>query len=372
MIKFSDSKPLTLGVEVELQILDRDTFDLTPKISEVLSRVPWSHVHRIKPEIMEVMLEINTGICGSAQDVEKDLDSTYKLLQQIGEETKTCFASTGTHPFAHYSEKDIYPSARYRELIDRNQWIARRLMIFGVHVHIGMKSADHCISFNNLIMRYLPVLLALSSSSPYWHGEDTGLASCRVAIFESSPTAGFPYLFNTWNEFTQFIEMIIRAKSIRSIKDLWWDVRPSPGYGTLEIRICDGLASLADLTAIVAFIHALAHWLDSKIIEGHIVNPSKEWLYRDNKWRASRHGLKAVLIVDQEGNNKAIKDFALELLDQLKPHIHSLGYQHYIDHLTKNMMVKTSADRQREIFKKTGSLVEVSRFNSQEFLKRLQ
>ena len=253
--EFRNNGVLTLGVELELQIIDAASGALAPKADELLKALkPES---KVKPELYRDMIELNTSVCGDANEVAADLAATLDRMIAEGEKIGITFASTGSHPVSGYSDSDIYPAERYNDLIDRNQWLTRRWKVYGLHVHIGMESGDECIRFNNFFMRLLPHLLALSSSAPFWQNQDTGLATCRPTTYEALPTAGLPYFVHSWSEFEALCATLRKAKAISSLKDLWWDVRPSPGFGTLEIRVCDSPATLAETVAIVAFIHAL-------------------------------------------------------------------------------------------------------------------
>lgn len=211
---------LTLGAELELQIVDAETFALTSKAEDLLKALKTQP--KIKPELYLDMIELNTGICQDANEVESDLGKTLDLLTTEGEKIGVSFASAGSHPTSRYSDSDIYPAERYNDLIDRNQWLTRRWKVYGLHVHIGMGSGDECIRFNNFFMRFLPHLLALSSSAPFWQSYDTGLATCRPTIYEALPTAGLPYFVQSWNEFTALCDTLRKAKAITSLKDLWW------------------------------------------------------------------------------------------------------------------------------------------------------
>jgi len=253
-------------------------------------------------------------------------------------------------------------------LIDKNKWIAQRLAIFGLHVHIGMKDGDSCVKFNNFFLHFLPHFLGLSASSPFWQGYDTGLVSSRATIFESSPTAGHPCRVDNWIEFANLYEALTKCKAIGTLKDLWWDIKPSLEYGTLEIRICDGLNTLDELLAIVAFIHALAHWYnDNNNNEFMRTLSPPMWLIRENKWRATRYGLNADLITDIEGNSTSLRENILSWIDKLKPYIDSLDYSKYMDTIKNICQKGTSATRQARVFAETNSIIEISKYNCKEF-----
>jgi glutamate---cysteine ligase / carboxylate-amine ligase len=364
-IVFQSNGVLTLGVEIELQVVDPKTLNLTSKADRLLK--VGSHLKALKAEIYQSMLEINTLKCKDVHEVNKDLSESFNALQTLGKGEGVRFATTGCHPYSRYADNLLTESPRYRELIDRNQWITRRITIFGMHVHLGMKSGDDCIRFNNFFLHFMPHLLALSGSSPFWQGEDTGLASCRPSIFEALPTAGQPYQVRNWREFEHLYDTLKKCDAIRSLKDLWWDMRPSPGYGTLEIRICDGPATLAEASAITAYIHLLAHWFKDNGSWIDQVPPPPRWLARENKWRAMRHGLEALLVANPDGETKPIRQDIEEWLTKLAPYESAMNYQAHVKTLREILARGNSSERQRVVFAATGSLQEVVRHNIEEF-----
>lgn len=360
------AEELTLGVEVELQLMDKDSLNLIPRAEELLAAL--ADNPKVKPEFYLSTIEANTGICRDVQAVAADLEPTLQAIMQAADARGIALATTGCHPFARWADCRIAESERYQELIDRNQWLTRRMTVYGLHVHIGLKSGDDCIRYNNFFMHMLPHLLALSASSPFWQGEDTGLSSCRPTTYEAHPTAGQPYSgVHNWADFEKLYRTLKACGSIRSLKDLWWDLRPSPGFGTLEIRVCDGLPSLQGTLAITAFIHTLAHWFrDHGDWMAHVPRPAS-WIARENKWRVMRHGLEAELVMDNEGTTKPIRQDTEEWLDKLAPYITRLGYKPYIATLREILEHGTSSERQRRVHRETGSLSAVAQYNNDEF-----
>lgn len=366
LLEFAKSEPYTLGVEVELQIVDRDTHELSPKAPQLISR--WGDSPKVQPEIFQSMLEMSTGICRSAAEAERDLRATAVPLLALAREHGVRFISTGTHPTARWQDRKIFPSDRYHGLIARNQWVARRLLIFGLHVHIGMPDADTCIAVQNELLRDLGLLLAISTSSPYWQGQLTGLASSRVTVFEASPTAGSPVMIRSWQEFSTLVETLKRAHAITSLKDLWWDIRPSPRYGTVEIRVCDGLASIRETCAIVALAQALAKRAGARVAAGKGRTHPAEWRIRDNKWRASRHGMEAEYVTEDDGSTEPIRSYLLRTLDELQRDGFAEGSEAYFEELRAiGNGAPTSADRQRALYGKTENFVAVTRALADEF-----
>lgn len=358
-IPFTPSNSLTLGVELELQLIDPKTLDLSPRSIELLNEIG-DHPF-IVPEVMQSMLEIKTDICQNVQQAELQLQDLLKIIKKASDKIGLAFACAGTHPTAKHWERKIYPLPRYQELIDRNQFISRRLIIFGMHVHIGMKDGQQCIDFMNEFLYEIPILLALSASSPFWEGIDTGLASSRITIFEAIPTGGHPCQMKSWEDFENLIHVLTKAKSIKSYKDIWWDLRPSPGYGTLEIRICDGMPTLKENMANVALIHCLASYYQDQHQNGIKREILPDWLIRENKWRASRHGLEADLVTSINGDSSSLKELTLKLVERLNPYFIKFGYAEYEAMILHTLKGFTSYQRQKAVFKDSNDLNEVTK-----------
>lgn len=339
-LAFNKNPHLSIGVEIEIQVVDPVTGDLKPSAPIILQKIKTDYKNpHIKSELFQSMLEIDTPICANAHEISHSLTDSLSLARKVAEEFHCQIMMAGTHPFAHYSERLLTPSSRYHDLVDRNQWITRRLQIFGLHIHLGMKSGEHAIAMNNALCHYLPMLLALSASSPFWNKMDTGLASSRITFFEAIPTGGHPYLLNSWTEFEQLVEKLIFSRSIKSIKDLWWDIRPNTEYGTIEVRIADCPPTLQETTALVSFVHCLATFLDEEIMAGRKFSPPPEWILRENKWRASRHGIQCDLITNLEGGSFPFKDvwqLTRKNLDSSCKKYHYEDFFNFIDLMIKN------------------------------------
>lgn len=355
---FATSEPLTLGVELELQLVDWRSYDLVPAAPRILSTLG-SKTERIKPEIFRAMIEINTGICRDVADVRRDLVQSLRHLHEAAAAHGVEVVSAGTHPFGLHSERLFYPSDRYAQLLERNAWIARRLLIFGLHVHVGMRSGDHAIATMNALSRYLGHLLALSASSPFWAGEDTGLASSRITIFEAIPTAGTPPSFDSWADLEAFASKMVASGSVGSMKDFWWDIRPSPGFGTLEVRICDSPATLDEILSIVALVQCLAAAADDRIEAGERQAAPPAWLLRENKWRAARHGLDAAVLVDDEARSVRLRDHIPELVRSLDAVARRHRCERELAQLVNMLERGTASERQRAVRGRTHSLPAV-------------
>ncbi len=366
-MEFKQNKsPFTLGVEWELQVLDSSGYHLTPKALAILDGIKDPHFVK---ELFQSTLEINTDVCGDVHDVRRNFESFLPMLNPFRERMGVCFASTGTHPVSHFMDRLITPTRRYYEMIDRNQWLVRRMAVYGLHIHLGMLSGDHCINMQNFFLHLSPHLIALSASSPFWGGIHTGLASARLTMYESMPTAGVPYQFENWQSFERLVDSLMRAKSIQSLKDLWWDFRPSPAYGTLEIRICDSPATLAELLALTAFIHTAAHWYQDHQEEWlqHPGHTFPNWVARENKWRAMRFGLDADIVTSADGDYCSLRTSLEEWIQRLKPYYDKLGYNEYLTDLQLIINYGNSAARQTMLFQLHQHLTAVALNNIQEF-----
>jgi carboxylate-amine ligase len=365
-LQFKSSPAMSLGVEMELQVIDKKTKDLVagaPKIFEKLG----TEQTQIKPELLQAMIEINTGICDTVQKARADLSEQIQKLRVVCDELGYTLAASGSHPFARYSDRIIYPADRYKNLIDRNRWLARRLMIFGLHVHVGMRDGNHAMAMNNAMLHYLPHLLGLSASSPFWQGKDTGLASSRVTIFEALPTAGHPCTFDTWQDFRFFFDSLVASHSITSIKDIWWDIRPHPDLGTVEVRMCDGLPTLSETMSVVALVQCLFHWFDEQYENGKNFLPPAEWIVRENKWKASRFGLEAEIILNEQGKTGLLREELGRLLSTLEPFATKLGCAQEFQQIETTLKEGASYERQMKIYKKEETFIAVAESLVEEF-----
>jgi carboxylate-amine ligase len=358
---------LTLGVELEFQVIDEKSLLLTPRASEIIDQL---NQESIKPEFFQSSLEVVTGVCSAVQDAEQDFKQSLKRVSDAATALGLKISSTGTHPKGDYRDRLVTPSKRYHELMDRNQWIIRRMSVYGMHVHLAMRSGDACIRYHNFFLHFVPHLLALSASSPFWHSINTGLASARPTMYESMPTSGMPYIVKRWDQFENLYKTMVRTGSIKSMHDLWLDLRPSPALGTLELRMCDEPATLAEAMAITAYVHVLALWYEDHRQEWESKHKTlKRWIFRENKWRAIRYGLTGEMILATNKKTKFIHDDISYWLEKLEPYIKRMGYSTYLNTL-KNILTKgNSSTRQVKVFEKTNDLHAVIQHNVAEFEK---
>ncbi|WP_413290520.1 YbdK family carboxylate-amine ligase [Bdellovibrio sp. HCB337] len=366
-MQFQSSPHFTLGVEQEIQLIDPETRDLKSSSLEILTSL--GEQEKVTAEIFQSMIEVRTGICKDADEVLRDLRDTHRKLLAVAESKGVGLASSGSHPFSRYVNREVFPSERYQYLIDRNQWLARRLLIFGLHVHVGMPDGDTAIRIGNRLWRYLPLLLAMSSSSPYWDSQDTGLSSCRITVFEAIPTGGHPCMVNSWQEFVDMTAKLRKSKGIGSLKDIWWDVRPNPDFGTLELRICDIPHRIDQIAALAALVQLLAEYLHAAPM--HEMDQPEDWWVRENKWRASRHGLNASFIISRDGDTADAIDIWGQLKRELQSGIEKRNYGRYIETLDELFASGTCADAQRRIYAQRSSFIDVVDFVTSEHKKGL-
>ena len=355
---FNKSHSLTLGAELEVQVIDNKTLDLTPKSKLILDKIPQGY-SKIKSEIFQSMLELETDVCIDALEIEKDLMQSHALLNEAAKSSDLLIGSIGIHPFAKTNDRILTPgNTRYQELIENKQWIARRIAIFGLHCHVGAHSPEEGIELYRFYLSICPLLLGLSSSSPFFEGESTGLHSVRSTFFESTPAGGHPPILTSWMEFEGMMTKLMKCGAIESHKDLWWDVRPSLGYGTIEVRICDSMPTIRENVALVALIHLLGHaYLNFRDYKKW---PSlAEWSYRDNKWRALRFGTNFDFILNDEGSTIPAREYLTSLLDDFSGLAKDFGYEEYFNLLRDRMLLQTPSDRLMKIFVETGSLSKV-------------
>jgi carboxylate-amine ligase len=351
-IPFSPSERASLGVEWELELIDNESRELRSGASEILAEIcpADAPAHpKAKHELLESTVEVITGVCGTVAEAKEDLAGTVREVRKAAANLNLGLMCSGTHPFTDWATQQISPNPRYHELVESMQWLARRLQIFGVHVHVGVRAPEKVIPIVNALTNYVPHLLALSSSSPYWIGTDTGLASARSKVFESLPTAGLPYQLSGWDQFESYMHTLISTRTIQSIREVWWDIRPHPDFGTVELRICDGLPTFDEIGAIAAMSQCLVERLDRELDRGYTLPVPTSWVVRENKWRAARYGLDAEVIVDARGNVVPMKHAILDLVEDLMPTARRLDCAEELADVERIISAGASYQRQRAV-----------------------
>jgi carboxylate-amine ligase len=351
-ITFQTSKPFSLGVEIELQIVDKNNLSLVPKAPEILSMVPAELKERIKPEFIRSMIEVNTEVCTNMNQVKENLTDLIQLAEKIADANNCLLFATSLHPFARYSDQVLSSHPRYSRIMDDLQLVGRRFITQGLHVHVGMDNHEDAIRVCDNIRLFLPILLALTCSSPYYEGIDTGLHSYRAKLFEALPLAGMPDELENWDTFLEMVTLLTNTGIISDIRDLWWDVRPHPDFGTLEIRICDLPSSLNEILAIAALIQGLVVNLTES--DKHL-NPNMQVL-KSNRWQAARYGLEGRFVYPLLQKKISMQEAAGEIFTKAASAMGQLGTDHYLPVLQQIVETGTSSARQREIFNRKKDL----------------
>ncbi len=356
-VRFNSSTPFTLGVELEFQLLDQQSLNLSPMAPEILASMPADMHERIKPEFIQSMIEINTPVCHSIDDVRTSLLELTELLAVKSRAQGCMLFASSLHPFAIASEQLLSDDKRYHRIMDTLQLVGRRFITQGLHVHIGLENGETAVQVFDSIRTYLPLLLALSCSSPFYEGKDTGLHSYRVQLFEALPKAGMPAGLGSWDNFIRLCDLLTKAEIIHDTRDLWWDVRPHPDFGTIEIRICDLPGRFEDILAIVALTQALVYHLAH---QPHDSGRANLIVLQSNKWEAARYGIHGNFVDPYTIRKRGtIEDTILQLLGQLDKSIEKLGLSRYLHPLKRIMAAGTSTDRQRRIYEDTGDFRDV-------------
>ena len=356
-IPFNASERTSLGIEWELMLVDRESRELASGAAEILSGIRpegESEHPAAKHELFQSIIEVITGICSPGPEATADLARTIELLRPEVERAGLALMCAGTHPFTDWQTQQISPSDRYQKLINDMQWLARRLQIVGVHVHVGVRNPDKAVYFVNALTAYVPHLLALSASSPFWKGSDTGLASARSKVFEGLPTAGLPFMLDDWAEFELYMDTLIKTRTIASIKEVWWDIRPHPDFGTVELRICDGLPTLTEVGMVAAISQCLIEMFDRELDKGYTLPRPKQWVVRENKWRAARHGMDAHIITGEDNTLVPVRDALHELVQDLSPTAERLGCLEELQHVQAVVDGGASYERQRAVAAASG------------------
>ncbi|MBB4933978.1 carboxylate-amine ligase [Lipingzhangella halophila] len=362
-IEFNASERATIGVEWELQLVDVHTRHLRQEAQQVLGALPdlsaASDSPPLRHELMQSTVEVVTGICETVEEVTTDLAGTVARLQEALDPRQLAPICAGTHPLDDWRDQAFAPGQRYGELIDQMQWLVRRILTFGVHVHVGVRSREKAVPIVNALAKYLPHFLALTASSPFWSGHDTGLVSSRSIIFGALPTAGPPPRLRDWPTFEEYMATLIRAGTISSIKEVWWDIRPHPDFGTIEIRMFDGIPTLREVGMAAALSQSIVRLFDQQIDRGYGLPSPPTWVVNDNKWRATRYGLDARVITDENGSTAPLRDDVYELLRELEPVAHRLGCAEDLDVAWEVLDKGASYERQRAIIDQGGTLNDV-------------
>lgn len=350
---FHANKEPTVGVELELQLVDDKNYALKSGILDLLKTIGEDQLW-LKSELMQSYVEVNTGVCRTIGDVRHDLTGKLAQLYEACRAHQMKILWAGSHPFSPWMDQEITPSKRYYELVELMQDTARRIVTFGMHVHVGVDSGDKAVMVVDRLMRYLSTLLALSVNSPFWVGRRTGLHSQRIKIMEQLPAAGTPPYLRNYSEYCWLVNQSIQSGFINSIQDIWWDARPHPRFGTVEIRIFDLPRNLEDVLALAALTQCLVVALSDQIDNGVYQYDIHPIVVRQNKWKAVRYGIRADLIDPVTHKTVPVRDMVFFLFEKLKPYAQQLNCIQELNHIITMIDHSSGAEHQLELYEKYG------------------
>jgi len=327
-IEFAASKRSTVGIEWELACIDHASGELTPAGPEVLARLgdDQDRQPQVTGELLTNTVELVSAPHARVGSAVDDLRRMVERVREVTDPLGVDLMCAGTHPFSQWFQQEVTPGKeRYATLIDRTQWWGRQMMIWGVHMHLGIEDRRKALPIINGLLPYYPHFQAISASSPFWAGEATGYASSRTMLFQQLPTAGLPPQLGAWSEYEGLVADLTHVGVIDDHSELRWDLRPSPKWGTVEIRFCDGLSTTAEVASVAALAQCLVEELSQKLDRGEELPTLQPWYVRENKWRAARYGMDAIIILDAEGNETLVTDDLRTILERLTPIADALG-----------------------------------------------
>ncbi|CAN7304947.1 glutamate--cysteine ligase [Microbacterium sp. LjRoot45] len=321
-VPFATSARSSVGLEWELMLADPETGDLAPRAPELLPELEERTRHErytVTGELLTNTVEVTSGVGDTVAAAVDDIADAIAQVRTLTDPRGIELLCAGSHPFAQWYDQQVTDKTRYHNLIERTQWWGRNMMIWGIHVHVGVDDVTKVLPIINALSVYLPHLQALSASSPFWAGERTGYASNRALVFQQLPTAGLPWPLTEWSEFEGYLEDMVRTGVMADATEVRWDIRPAPRWGTIEVRACDGMSTLPELAAVAALVQVLVEHFSREIDEGREPATIPPWFVRENKWRAARYGLEARVIVDRDGTQRPVVDHLRETVAQLSP-----------------------------------------------------
>jgi carboxylate-amine ligase len=360
---FGEGPPLTVGVEEEYMLLDGDAFDLVSGVEDLLDDAARSEfADRLKPELMQCVLESGTVVCEGITDAEADLRAIRAFAAERSRARGMRLGAAGTHPFSLYEHQKITGRDRYRMLVEMLQYVARRELVFGMHVHVAVPSPESCLSVMEGLLIELPVLLALSANSPFWRGEVTGLMSTRAMIFASFPRSGLPPRFTSYDDYAEAVGFMEATGAIGDYTHLWWDIRPHPRFGTIELRVMDVQTRVEDTVGLAAYVQCLVKQLLDQIEGGEPPVSYHRMLLAENKWLAARYGLDAPLMDLGAGRRVKMpaRTLARRRLRELKPIARELGCADALSRVEWMLDKGTGAQRQLQVWNANRDIVEVA------------
>src|ERR1700722_7986210 len=350
----------TIGVEEEFQIVDPTSCELRSHVTELMAASA-ELGEQDKPEMHQSIIEIGTKICQNVHELDADMRRTRGELVRAAESRGLQVAAAGTHPFSSWIDQVISPGERYQNIVEEMGQLARSLLIFGMHIHVAMPDKQTTIDMMNMVGYFLPHLLALSTSSPFWMGRNTGLKSFRTTVFRRFPRTGIPEVFESWSEYENFINLLVKLNCIDTGKKIWWDVRPHPTYGTLEFRLFDTATRVEEAVAIAALTQAIVVKLHRLYTHNQSWRIYRRALIEENKWRAARYGIEGKLIDFGREAEVPMRELMLELMELIDDVVDELGSRSAVEYIHTILNEGTSAERQLRVYQQTGDLKDVVR-----------
>ncbi|MBW8763485.1 MAG: glutamate--cysteine ligase [Microbacterium sp.] len=327
-LEFAPSARSTVGLEWEIMLADPASGDLVGRAPELLTALEAESAderHTVTGELLTNTIEVTSGIGSSVAHAIDDIAKAISAVRAATDPAGIELLSAGSHPFAQWYEQQVTDKTRYHKLIERTQWWGRNMMIWGIHVHVGVEDHRKVFPIINALAGFLPHLQSLAASSPFWAGERTGYASNRALVFQQLPTAGLPWPLHDWSQFESFLDDMVRTGVMADASEVRWDIRPAPRWGTIEVRACDGMSTLPELAAVASLIQVLVEHFSRQLDEGRPLPELQAWYHRENKWRAARYGLDARVIVDSLGGQRSVRDHLSDTLEELAPIALDLG-----------------------------------------------
>ncbi len=321
-VPFATSARSSVGIEWELMLADRDSGDLVPRAPDLIAELAAQSElerHTITEELLTNTIEVTSGVGDTVAAAVDDIADAIAQVRTVTDPMQIELLCAGSHPFAQWYHQQVTDKTRYHKLIERTQWWGRNMMIWGIHVHVGVDDVNKVFPIINALSAYLPHLQALSASSPFWAGERTGYASNRALVFQQLPTAGLPWPLQDWSQYEAYHDDMVRTGVMRDATEVRWDVRPAPRWGTIEVRACDGMSTLPELAAVASLVQVLTEHFSRQLDAGEQPATIQPWFVRENKWRAARYGLDARIIVDRDGTQRHVVDHLRETIAALAP-----------------------------------------------------
>ncbi|MDO5644344.1 MAG: glutamate--cysteine ligase [Dermabacter sp.] len=348
-INVTPSRRSTVGLEWEMLLVDRDSGESRQCASSILASVSDAHAGTsgVVGEMLQNTVELVTEVCDTIGEAGEDLARSLQRVREAAEPLRVDVTSAGTHPFSRWSEQLVTNSERYERLVDRTQWWGRQMTIYGMHVHVGVDDPSKLIPITNALLPFAGHLLALSGASPYWEGEETRYASNRSLMFQQLPTAGLPYQFQNWREYEAYVEDMLTMGVIDQVNEIRWDIRPVAAFGTIEVRVSDGLPTLREVLAVGALIQCLVDDLSARLDRGETLPTMAPWQVAENKWRAARYGMEAILVLDRDNREALVTEDLALVRERLAPTAERLGCAEHLADL--DLILEHGASYQRQV-----------------------